>query len=810
MPTSAVSGPAGLSDAEVDERRHDGRVNRVERHGSRSLSAIVRSNVFTLFNLVLTVAVTLVLITGRWPDAVFGLVMVVNSAIGVITEVRAKRTLDRLSILDAPHARVRRAGVERTIDLPDIVVDDVLLVGPGDQVPADGVVLEVAGLELDESMLTGESRPVRKAVDDELLSGSSVVAGSALCRVTRVGADAYANRLAVEARKFSVVRSELRDGVNAILRVVSAVIVPVAFVLAWSQVRDSGGWAAALADGSWRDAVVAAVAGVVGMIPEGLVLLTSLNFALAAILLARQGVLVQELPAVETLARVDVLCLDKTGTLTDGTVALASLDVLTEITGARAALAAFAADADGNATAGALAAGVVGVDPARVTGRVPFSSARKWSALVAADGGWVLGAPEVLLAGRDDDVAVRVLADVRERAGSGARVVLLAHAVRGLVDPDAPLPSDLVPALVATLGEHIRPDAAATLAYFRDQGVRAMVISGDNPDTVAAIATTVGLAGPGTVLRGVDARGLPSELPALAEIAARDAVYGRVAPEQKRALVHALQSRGHVVAMTGDGGNDALARKDADLGIAMGSGSSATKAVARIVLVDSEFSTLPGVVAQGRRVMANMERVAGLFLAKTTWASVIAVAVVLLAWPYPFLPRHLTIAGSLTIGIPAFFLALPPNNRRYLPGFLRRVLAIAVPAGVTIAIAVLVSFGRLQAVLPLAAARSAATLELIGLGLVVVALQSRPWNAWRVGLVVTMAAAAALVVAVPFAREFFALEVPDARTLATMGITVVIGGVTIVLVEHVLARRRPGAGSVGSVEAGDQANGQLS
>ncbi|MET4222850.1 HAD-IC family P-type ATPase [Oerskovia enterophila] len=776
---TVTAGHRGLSAQEVAARVEAGQTNRTSQATSRSLSAILRSNVFTLFNLILAIAVTLVLLTGRWPDAVFGFVVVINAGIGIVTEYRAKRTLDRLSILTAPSARVVRDGTEQEVALDEVVLDDVLLVSIGDQVPADAQVLEVTGLEVDESMLTGESRPVHKAVGDEVLSGSSVVAGHAVCRVVRVGEAGYAQRITAEAKKFSVVRSELREGVDKILKVVSIGIVPISLLLFWSQLYYTGGVRESIADGTWRDGVVAAVAGVVGMIPEGLVLLTSLNFAIAAMLLARQKVLVQELPAVEILARVDVLCLDKTGTITDGHVALDELRALAHVEGARQALAAVAADPEGNATSQALAEGLTDVEAAAVRDSVPFSSARKWSALRTDAGAFVLGAPEILLAGRDDAPATAALAEVREAADTGARVVLLAHAPSGLPATEAPLPDDLVPALLAVLGERIRPDAARTLEYFRRQGVRAKVISGDNPDTVAAIATKVALHGDGERVEGFDARRLPEDPAELAEVVDAHDVYGRVTPEQKRAIVHALQSRGHVVGMTGDGVNDALALKDADLGIAMGNGAPATKAVARVVLVDGRFATLPGVLGQGRRVMANMERVASLFLAKTTYAAILAVAVVLLVWPYPFLPRHMTIAGSLTIGIPAFFLALPPNNRRYLAGFLRRVLSFAVPAGVVIGAVILLVYGYLRPLVGTGDARSASTLVLIGVSLWVVGIQARPLNGWKVLLIAALAACAALAVAVPWVRDFFALQVPTAQEAVVITVAVLAGWVAI-------------------------------
>lgn len=756
----------GLTSAEVDQRIAEGKVNVTDDRTSRSFGTIVRANVFTLFNLILSTAVVLVLITGRWPDAVFGFVMLTNIAIGIITEVKAKRTLDRLSILSAPHAAVIRDGERQQIAVEDVVLDDIVTVATGDQVPADGECLEIGGVEVDESLLTGESKPVRKQIGDELLSGSAIVAGTATYRVNRVGADGYANKLTAAAKKYSRARSELQEGINKILKIITVLIVPIGLLLANSQIQATGGWTHAFEGDHWREAIVAAVAGVVGMIPDGLVLLTSMNFALAAMLLARRKVLVQELPAVEVLARVDVLCLDKTGTITDGTVALTELVTLRDdIVGARRALAALANAGGGNATSQALAEGLADVDAAPVADAVPFSSARKWSAVLTQPapeveaGSWVLGAPEVLLAGRKDTAATEALAAVRQRAASGARVVLLGRCGEPqLPDTEVPLDAELVPVLIAVLGERVRPDAAETLAYFRRQAVAAKVISGDNPDTVAAIATQVDLRGDGSVLTGYDARQLPDDLGELAAVLRDHDVFGRVAPEQKRAIVHALQGDGHVVAMTGDGVNDSLALKDADLGIAMGNGAAASKAVARIVLLDGRFSRLPGVLGQGRRVMANMERVATLFLTKTTYAFLLALAVVLLSWPYPFLPRHLTLASSLTIGIPAFFLALPPNNRRYVAGFLKRVLSFAVPVGVVLGVGIFMTYYLLGGNEDPRMARTATTALLIVAGLWIVGVLARPWAPWKVGMFAALSAAGIAAYQIPFVRTFFELE----------------------------------------------------
>lgn len=770
----------GLSSAEVATRVAAGAVNLTQDASSRSLGEIVRGNLFTLFNAILGVALVVVLAVGAWKDALFGLVLVSNTLIGALTEYRAKRTLDRLAILNQADVAVLRDGAEQRIPTTEVVLDDVLRLATGDQVPADGEVLASEGLEVDESMLTGESEPVDKAAGEEVLSGSAVVAGTALVRATKVGADSYAQKITAQAKQFSLVGSELRAGINKVLVVISWVIVPIAFLLFWSQVRNEGGWSVAFAGDGWRDAVVQAVAGIVGMVPEGLVLLTSINFALAAIVLARRQVLVQELPAVEVLARVDVLCLDKTGTITDGTVALDEIVELEPVAGDRELLATIARDPQANPSAAAMAPGLEDVAAAPMQVVVPFSSARKWSGHRSGDALWVFGAPEVVLSSRaDDDV---VLTRVRELALTGARVLLLARVDEGELEADAPLPDQLTPAVLAVLRENIRPDAAQTLAYFAEQGVEVKVISGDNPATVASIANSVGLGGDdGAPLEGIDARTLPQDRESLREPVIAGRVFGRVSPEQKRAFVHALQDSGRTAAMTGDGVNDALALKDADLGIAMGNGASATKAVARLVLLDGRFATLPGVVAEGRRVIANMERVAALFLTKTTYAVLLAVVVALVAWPYPFLPRHLTLVGALTIGTPAFLLALAPNDQRYRKGFLDRVLLLSVPCGLICGLGVLAVFGILRTRGEELQASTGATLTLIVMALWLLGILARPWSWWRVGLVALMALGAVLAVAVPFAREFFALEWPDPGTAVLIAVVGAVGAALIEL-----------------------------
>ena len=794
----------GLSFKQVAHARAADETNEFDNSSSRSIVAILRANVFTIFNAILASAVVVVLAVGSWQDAVFGFVLLLNTLTGTIAELRAKRALDNLAVLAAPTAHVIRDGEAKDIEVSQVVLGELLELRSGDQVPADGQVLSSNGCEIDESILTGESVSVRKHENDQVLSGTTVIGGSARIRVTAVGEHSYANRLAMEARKYSVVTSELQEGTNRVLTWISWVIVPMTLLLLWSQLRVAGGISGSLNSGQWKGAVVLAVAGVVGMVPQGLVLLTSVNFAAAAMTLARRKVLVQELPAVEVLARVDMLCLDKTGTLTSGAVELDHIESclgsacadgdggslaagkVSADDAARAALAYLVGGSEVNATGSAIAAGLTGLEPAQARYAIAFNSARKWSAVQTSAGAYVLGAPEIVLAGSTGSGSTEAdnadsdgtglgstdnaaLERVKALAGTGKRVLVLAHSNQALDQSENPtLPKDLTAALLVVLAEQVRPDAAQTLDYFKRQGVAVRVISGDNPVTVAAIAAHLGLRNPdGGEPVGVDARTLPAieDTQALADVLEKHTVFGRVTPEQKRAFVNALKSRGHTVAMTGDGVNDALALKDADLGIAMGNAAPATKAVSRLVLLNSQFDALPSVVAEGRRVIANMERVASLFLTKTTWAALLAAVVAITGFVYPFLPRQLTIVSSLTIGIPAFVLALAPTNQRYRAGFLARVLRLSVPAGVIVVVGVLCA--RLTLIL-MGSNRnqisSVCTLVLVAGGLWLLSLTARPWVWWRAALVVIMSAAALAVVLLAPLRGFFDLAALTANS----------------------------------------------
>jgi magnesium-transporting ATPase (P-type) len=753
----------GLTRAEVDERRARGQVNDVPAAPSRTVREIVRTNVFTRFNALLGSMLVVILIVGPIQDALFGFVLIANAGVGIYQEVRAKRTLDRLALLTSPRARVVREGQTSELAVSEVVLDDVLELQPGDQVVVDGEVLEGRNLEVDESLLTGESEPVTKQAEDEVLSGSFVAAGSGRFRATRVGAEAYAAQLAEQARRFTLTRSELRAGIDQILRIVTWLLIPTATLLFISQLR---------ANDSLYEALRRSVAGTVAMVPEGLVLLTSVAFAVGVIRLARQKVLVQELPAVEVLARVDVLCIDKTGTLTEGRLVVEEVEILHEDGTHRDALAALAAsDPHPNATLRAIGEEFAGAPDGWLGGEaVPFSSARKWSgAEFGSKGTWVLGAPDVIL--RDvpaDDELRRALA----HAEAGRRVVLLART-------DGPLggetlPAGLVPVAFVVLGDRVRETASTTLSYFARQGVEVKVISGDHPETVAAVARRVELPGADA---SFDAQALPTDHAELAEVLETHSVFGRVTPQQKRAMVEALQSRGHVVAMTGDGVNDVLALKDSDIGIAMGSGSSATRAVAQLVLLDSTFDPLPSVVGEGRRVLGNIERTSNLYVTKTVYAMLIALGVGVVGLAFPFLPRHLTLIGALTIGIPSFFLALAPNNERARPGFLRRVLRFTIPAGSLAAIATFLAYvlARDEPGVTLDQAQTTATMVLLWIGFLVLSAIAAPLTSWRLALVWAMPALFGLVFAVPAAREFFALYPPPLIVwLAGLGIAALV------------------------------------
>ncbi|WP_127782018.1 HAD-IC family P-type ATPase [Rhodococcus sp. X156] len=775
--------PRGLSIEQVAERVSAGQTNDVPLTGGRTVGQIVRSNVFTRINAIYAVLLAIILSTGHFLDGLFGFLLIVNSSVGIVQEIRAKRTLDRLAIVGAAHPRVRRDGTSAELTATEVVLDDIIEVSAGDQIVVDGVTVEAGALEVDESMLTGESDPVAKNPGDELMSGSFVVSGSGAYQATKVGRDAYAARLAEEASKFTLVRSELRSGIDKILKFITYLLVPTGALTIYNQL--SG-------DQDLPDALVGMVAALVPMVPEGLVLMTSIAFAVGVVRLGQRQCLVQELPAIEGLARVDVVCADKTGTLTEVGMRLSELRVLggADRTTVEAALGAlFHADPRPNLSLAAIGEAFP-TDPGwTVQALAPFSSARKWSGNSfgpderCSDGHWLLGAPDVLL-----DPDSPAAAEAEQVGAQGLRVLLLARSDRRVDAPDAP--GVVTPCALVVLQQRVRDDARATLEFFHAQDVTVKVISGDNAVSVGAVASSLGLVDPHGP---VDARELTDDPHALQELADRTTTFGRVNPPQKRALVRALQDSGHTVAMTGDGVNDVLALKDADIGVAMGSGSSAARSVAQIVLLDNKFATLPYVVAEGRRVIGNIERVSNLFLTKTVYSVLLALLVGLAQVPYPFIPRHVTIAAWFTIGIPAFVLSLAPNHERARSGFVRRVMRLAVPSGVVVGVATFVSYLLVyqgQGATPEQVTQQSTTalITLITVGLWVLVLVARPFAWWKAVLVGAMCGLVVLVFALPLGRRFFVLD-PSNVAWTTTGLVCGAVGIVAVTLTWWLANR---------------------
>jgi len=768
--------PSGLTTAEVAERLADGRVNDVPDAPVRTTSEIFRANVLTPINAIMGALFALILVAGFPGDALFAGVIVSNSIIGTVQELRARRTLTNLAVLSAPGARVVRDGTATDINVSGVVADDLLELRPGDQVVVDGVVVDALGLEVDESLLTGEADPVDKAVGDRVLSGSFVAAGTGHVRATGIGSESYAAALAEEARRFTLVDSELRSGVNSILRWLTVIIPPAAGLLLLRLL---------VTEDLWEEALRGTVAAAVAMVPDGLVLLTSLSFIVGVVALARRKALARELASVELLARVDTLCLDKTGTITTGEIAFAGIETIgatttDEAAGAVGAMAAV--DPAPNATLAALASALDAPDWTATT-TVPFSSARKWAA-ADFDGRatFHLGAPDILLPKGEWAVARERVAELAE---SGQRVLVLTRSSAGTCGTET-LPAARLPMCLILLEDTVRPEAPEILAWFAEQGVSLKVISGDHPATVAAVARRAGVPGAD---HWIDARDLPDDPEALADAVVAGAVFGRVTPHQKRAMIDALQSRGHTVAMTGDGVNDVLALKDADMGIAMGSGSSASRAVAQLVLLDDQFSTLPRVMAEGRRVINNVERVANLFITKATYAVLLTALVGLFGVPFPFLPKQLTLIGTISVGVPGFFLALAPDASLVRPGFLPRVLRYALPAGTAAAAATFAAYEVVRrSDATLEAARTSATLTLLGISLVVLLGISRPLRPWKVGLAGAMGAWYALTMAWSFPRDYFELVIPPTSAWLTAAVCTAVGGLLVAVLPRLLDR----------------------
>jgi cation-transporting ATPase E len=777
--TASASRP-GLTQAEAQRRL-------VERgpveppQTSRSYASIVRANVFTIFNLILLVAGIVTLAFGEWQDALFLAILIANSGIGIAQEVRAKRALDRLAALVAPSANVVRDGEARRVEVDDVLVDDLVRVQPGDQIVADGEVVSANALALDESNLTGESRAAARFAGERVLSGSFVVEGNGDYVVTAVGADSHAMQVAGEARAFRHPRSPLEHALNRLLLVLVAIIVPLGLILGaalWERRTP------------FSEAVPTSVAAVVTLVPEGLILLASLTYAVAALRMSRRGALAQQLNAIESLSSVDVVCLDKTGTLTEPRLRVLELvpaegvaeDALADAVGRYAASAPVR-----NATLDAIAAAypAEGVHPEAL---VPFSSRRRFGALALDGDAYVLGAPELFPLGPLEERAVAAAAD-------GRRVVALGRTGSTLDAEADGVPAELSPLGLVVIAEELRPQASETVAFLLAQGVELKVLSGDRPQTVAAIAGDAGVPSPDPV----DGRELPEDAASLRRVALESSVIGRISPEGKKRVVEALRDAGKYVAMIGDGVNDVPALKSSRLAIAQGSGTEMARSVADLVLVKGEFGAVPEMVAEGRKILRNLQRVAKLFVTKSAFACVLILSVGLTPTAYPLLPRHLTLAAALTIGIPAFFLALAPSEGRFrVEGFLFDVARFAWPAGVAAALGVLSSylFALNVADIGLVEARTVATTVLVLVGLyLVVALEA---SAPRRGAAVSILAGAllglyALVLVTPAVRDFFELVVPGFAAVVTsiVGAALAIGSLWLTSDRFIPGRQAP-------------------
>ena len=778
MGTASASPDQGLTAAEAAARLR--KLGPPPETSSRSVSSIVAGNVFTLFNAIIGVFFVLDLGLGLYADSIFGLIAVINSYIGIRQELKAKATLDQLAVLVAPHARVVRDGAVLELLATEVVPGDVVAVGPGDQLVADGEVIATRGMTLDESMLTGESDGISKQRGDRVLSGSFCASGSGHYVVDAVREKSYAGRLAGEAKAFRHPPSPLQEEVNRVIVVCTYVMLPLAVLLLVALKVQSK---------SLDEAAQTATAGLVTLIPEGLVLLMSVTFAVAAVRLARRDTLVQQMSASESLAAVDTICVDKTGTLTEGELRLTSVEFAEGVDAAAgaAALARFAASAgDRNTTLETIAERYPGQSVA-VQAEVPFSSEWKWSGLSLADGGgastFVLGAPDVLAEAGALTLPPELARKLEEETAAGRRVVAFGSTSESLPsDPSAAAAPRLAPLALVVLEETLRPDAAETIAFMKDQEVDLKLISGDAPATVTAVAYAVGVPREAGVIEGPD---LPEDPEELEQAALDNTIFCRIKPEQKKALVAALVGAGRYVAMIGDGVNDVPALKQARMAVAMGSGAQVTKGVADVVLLKDEFSKLPEAVGEGRRIARNIHRLGRLYLTKTVYAATLIVLVSLPGFAFPFLPRHLTLAAFLTIGIPSFVLALAPSDGPLYRGRLMRALAaFAVPAGVATALASILSFFLVDTVAgaSLEAGRTAATTTLIVLGLAFVLLLERgpgrehiAIQSYMLAMVAGLGALYALILAAAPVREFFEMELLNSTQWFLALLSVAVG-----------------------------------
>ena len=730
----------GLTDAEVRQRIEQGLVNHNSDIKSKSIKRIVLENLITPFNILNFVLAVMILIVGSYKNLLFMGVIICNIFIGTVQEIRAKKTIDKLSLIAEPKAHVIRNGIKQEIAIHDIVMDDITFLGAGNQVCSDAVVIE-GECEVNESLLTGESEPVLKQPGDHLLSGSFIISGNCHARVEHVGKDNYAAQITDNAKYVKKPNSEIMRWTNRIIKYIGFTLIPVGIALFCKQVF--------ISHQGFNDAIVGVVAALIGMIPEGLILLTSVVFAVSIIRLSQHKTLVQELYCIETLARVDVLCLDKTGTITEGTMEVTDVLPLHDTTNEELNIALGSlihALEDDNPTFNAVKTYCDQYDKLTCNHIVPFSSARKWSgASFDENGSYIFGATEFIL--KDSSPYQEI---IKEHSEKGQRVLMLAHSPHQIQDKE--LPAEIHPMAFLFISDKIRAEAPDTLAYFAEQGVDIKIISGDNAITVASIAKKAGLK---TAEQYVDATTLqtPEEIK---EAAQKYSVFGRVTPQQKLDLVKALKEQGHTVAMTGDGVNDVLALKESDCSIAMASGSDAARTVSQLVLLDSNFASMPKILKEGRRSINNLQRSSSLFLTKTIFSTINAILFIFLHFDYPFQPIQLTLISALTIGAPSLILALEPNKERIKGKYIVNVIRKSIPGAMTmvfniVALAIVCSFIHFNST-----EISTLAVMITGFaGLLVLLKVSLPFNWIRCALFFTMLGA--FIFAIFILKDLFSL-----------------------------------------------------
>lgn len=771
----------GLTDYDVKKRVREGKVNKNTNTSSKSVWNIIRGNLFTLFNGINLILLIIVIAAGSPKNGLFAGVIITNSLVGIIQELNAKKVVERLSMLNAITVTVIRNGVKDNIAVEHVVLDDVISLSEGEQIVVDSKVLTEQCLEVDESLLTGESESIKKCKGDTVLAGSLVLGGTGLVRATHVGPNTYAAKLAREAKKFKLAKSELQLMMDKILKVTIKIILPIGTLLILTQLINT--------DRDWKQAVISAVSGVVGMIPEGLVLLITTAFIVSIVRLSKWKTLVQELPATEILARVDTLCLDKTGTITEGKLKLEEIVPLNnnDVKSIEEVLSVISTSfGSSNATLGAIKEKYSKNKEVKINKCIPFNSAKKWSGVEFATGEkWLIGAPEIILGEKYEEFREVV----ETEAKNGRRVLILAKINSG--DLTDELSKDVEAVSLILFEDIIREDAKETLNYFEKQKVDIKIISGDNPVTVSCVSKKAGLK---SAENYIDSRELPENEEELAKVVNRTTVFGRTTPHQKKAIIKALQRDKKTVAMTGDGVNDVLALKQADCGIAMASGSDASKAVAQLVLLDSNFNALPHVVAEGRRIINNIEKASNLFLSKMIYSIIMSIVFCILFIPYPIMPIQLTLIGSITIGIPSFFLALEPNCDVVKQGFFKRVLKESIPNGVAVAVTTIVVFlVSYYNKLPIEQCRTLAVIVMGGVSLIVLFKASRPFTKVKLGLNLVTILVFIFSLIVPISRKFFMIYSVNfyylILALILVSISPLIMKFTKVLVEKPLQRR---------------------